>query len=152
MFPDEFDEAIAKLPIDLYQRVRALRPHLDRPACPDCLRITDPVELALLAARYGELSASGKLIAAAERLAAAHPHDAAEPDPQPETAVPPAAGAPAAGAPGTGALAAGVPAAGGTRAAGRRPTRRRPSRVADRRRPSTVTVRRMTFRGSPAGR
>ncbi|MFC0003505.1 hypothetical protein [Micromonospora siamensis] len=73
MQPDEFDEVIHLLPIDLYARATALRPYLSPDNCAECLRIAETAELALMAARCAEIDAAGHLLGAAERLAAGHP-------------------------------------------------------------------------------
>ncbi|WP_434740300.1 hypothetical protein [Micromonospora sp. SH-82] len=71
---DEFDETVGLLPVGLSDRVRVLRPYLSRTGCQECRRIADPVEAALLAARYEEMSGSVHLIETAELLAAGHTH------------------------------------------------------------------------------
>lgn len=70
--PDEFDQALPLFPDALRERAGTLRPRLFGPQCPDCPDLTDPIQLAVAAARYDEYAGAEQLIAAAERLAAAH--------------------------------------------------------------------------------
>jgi ribonuclease HI len=71
---DEFDQGLHLLPEPLRQRAAALRPHLSPARCHRWQEIGDALELALMAARYDEVTAAEQLIGAAERLANDHSH------------------------------------------------------------------------------
>ncbi|OUC91330.1 ribonuclease HI [Streptosporangium minutum] len=74
---DEFRAGVALLPADLATRAEALKLYATRrPGCPDCESACDSVRLAFSAASFGDLPATGRLLAAAERSARLTSHAA----------------------------------------------------------------------------
>ncbi|MFD0583140.1 hypothetical protein [Dactylosporangium darangshiense] len=72
MRPDEFLNELHLLPVVLRQRAESLQPYLRLNRCQPCRQINDAVHLALIAARYDELTSAALQLDAAEQLAQEH--------------------------------------------------------------------------------